>query len=324
VNGATVETVEGLGDGLSQRLRQSFHRHGAAQCGICTPGMLVSATALLRRNATPSEDEVEQALGGVLCRCTGYRKIIDAVRDANRVAAPEMSATTGQAVGARLARLDGVRKLDGSEIFGADDWPEDALVLRCIRSPHAHARFTLGEIAAWQHSHPGAVRVVTADDVPGRNLFGTIGPFIDQPVFARDIVRFKGEAVAAVALEPDAAWQFDLRDFPIAWEPLPAVVGMTEATDPKATQLHEARAGNILTTGLVQRGDSAMAMTEADVTVEGAFETGFVEHAYIEPEAGFAASPRRTCGSFRPRSAAASAPSSISRCSPSSALRPGC
>jgi CO/xanthine dehydrogenase Mo-binding subunit/aerobic-type carbon monoxide dehydrogenase small subunit (CoxS/CutS family) len=288
VNGAAVETVEGLGDPLAEKLKQSFHRHGAAQCGICTPGMLVSATALLRCNPTPSEDAVEQALGGVLCRCTGYRKIIDAVVDVNRIAAPELSATAGKAVGARLARLDGVRKLDGSEIFGADDWPEDALVLRCIRSPHAHARFKFGDVAGWQSSQPGVIRVVTADDVPGRNMFGTIGPFIDQPVLARDITRFKGEAVAALVLEPDVAWQFDLKSFPITWEPLPPLLGIVEATDPAATQLHQNRAGNILTTGLVQRGDAAAGMAEAAVTVEAAFETGFVEHAYIEPEAGFA------------------------------------
>jgi CO/xanthine dehydrogenase Mo-binding subunit/aerobic-type carbon monoxide dehydrogenase small subunit (CoxS/CutS family) len=288
VNGAAVETVEGQTDSLAEKLKQSFHRHGAAQCGICTPGMLISATALLRKNATPSETEVEQALGGVLCRCTGYRKIIDAVCDVNRVAAPEMTATAGQAVGARLARLDGLRKLDGSEIFGADDWPQDALVLRAIRSPHAHARFKLGDVAAWAASHSGVVRVLLADDVPGRNLFGTIGPFIDQPVLARDLVRFKGEAIAAVVLESDVAWQFDLKDFPVIWEPLAPLTGMAEATDAKAAQLHETRAGNILTTGLVQRGDAAAAMADADVTVEGAFETGFVEHGYIEPEAGFA------------------------------------
>jgi CO/xanthine dehydrogenase Mo-binding subunit/aerobic-type carbon monoxide dehydrogenase small subunit (CoxS/CutS family) len=288
VNGAAVETIEGQTDSLAEKLKQSFHRHGAAQCGVCTPGMLISATALLRKNATPSETEVEQALGGVLCRCTGYRKIIDAVCDANRVAAPEVTTTAGQAVGARLARLDGVRKLDGSEIFGADDWPEDALVLRAIRSPHAHAKFKLGDVAGWQASHSGVVRVVTADDVPGRNLFGTIGPFIDQPVFARDIVRFKGEAVAAVVLEPDIAWQFDLKSFPVAWEPLPPLTAIAEAADPSAVQLHAHRPGNILTTGLVQRGDIAAGLADADVVVEGAFESGFVEHAYIEPEAGFA------------------------------------
>jgi CO/xanthine dehydrogenase Mo-binding subunit/aerobic-type carbon monoxide dehydrogenase small subunit (CoxS/CutS family) len=288
VNGGAVETVEGLGDPLAEKLKQSFHRHGAAQCGICTPGMLVSATALLRRNASPTESEVEQALGGVLCRCTGYRKIIDAVCDVNRVAAPEMTASAGRAVGARLARLDGQRKLDGSEIFGADDWPEDALVLRCIRAPHAHARFRLGDVAAWTARRPGVARVLTADDVPGRNIFGTIPAFIDQPVFARDVTRFKGEAIAAVALEPNVAWQFDLGDFPVTWEPLAPLTGMAEASGPAAVQLHETRAGNILTTGLVQRGDAAAAMAKADVTAEGAFETGFVEHAYIEPEAGFA------------------------------------
>src|SRR6185295_9768505 len=100
VSGGAVETVEGLADPLAEKLKQSFHRHGAAQCGICTPGMLVGAMALLRKNPTPSENEVEQALGGVLCRCTGYRKIIDAVCDANRVAAPAMTASAGQAVGA--------------------------------------------------------------------------------------------------------------------------------------------------------------------------------------------------------------------------------
>src|SRR6185369_5909877 len=97
----------GLGESLSEKLKQSFHRHGAAQCCICTPAMLISATSLLRKDANPSGTEVEQALGGVLCRCTGYRKIIDAVCDANRVEAPEMSAQAGHAVGARLARLDG-------------------------------------------------------------------------------------------------------------------------------------------------------------------------------------------------------------------------
>jgi CO/xanthine dehydrogenase Mo-binding subunit len=101
-------------------------------------------------------------------------------------------------------------------------------------------------------------------------------------------VRFKGETIAAVVLEPDIAWQFDLKDFPVTWEPLAPLTGMAEAADAKATQLHETRAGNILTTGLVQRGDAAAAMAEADATVEGFFETGFVEHAYIEPEAGFA------------------------------------
>src|SRR5690606_34405840 len=71
-----ITTVEGLANGALTRLQRSFHPHGAAQCGICTPGMLLAATALIERNDRPGEDEVLDALGGVLCRCTGYRKII--------------------------------------------------------------------------------------------------------------------------------------------------------------------------------------------------------------------------------------------------------
>ena len=80
--GRAVVTVEGLDGPEAARLKAAFHRHGAAQCGICTPGMLIAATAILARLPRPSPAAVEAALGGVLCRCTGYRKIIAAVCDA--------------------------------------------------------------------------------------------------------------------------------------------------------------------------------------------------------------------------------------------------
>ena len=108
VAGRTVETVEGLGDGNGTlaALQTSFLAHGAAQCGICTPGMLMAAQELLARTARPTRGEVEDALGGVLCRCTGYGKIVDAVMDAT--ASLPAAPPAGGAVGARLARVDGV------------------------------------------------------------------------------------------------------------------------------------------------------------------------------------------------------------------------
>ncbi len=84
IEGRSVRTVEGLANGRLSALQASFLEHGAAQCGICTPGLLVTATALLEKNPQPSESEVKDALGGVLCRCTGYRKIITAVMEAWR------------------------------------------------------------------------------------------------------------------------------------------------------------------------------------------------------------------------------------------------
>src|SRR4051795_4724467 len=154
--GRNVTTVEGLAaDGVLSPLQQAFIAQGAAQCGACTPGMLIAATALLESNARPSEEEVMAAIGGVLCRCTGYRKIIEAVfaaADGNvEVEAPP----AGQAVGSRAPRLDAVAKVTGAEIYGADRYPAGALWLRVIRSPHPRARFTLGDTAPLLLAYPG-------------------------------------------------------------------------------------------------------------------------------------------------------------------------
>ena len=83
-DGASIETVEGLADGEElNKLQQAFSAHHALQCGYCTPGMLMSSTALLRANPHPSEDEIKKALQGNICRCTGYWNIFDAVKAAS-------------------------------------------------------------------------------------------------------------------------------------------------------------------------------------------------------------------------------------------------
>ena len=290
VEGHEVTTVEGLSRRapLFGRLQGSFLRHGAAQCGICTPGMLVSATALLERNGSPSESEVMDAIGGVLCRCTGYRKIISAVLDAHTDADAEPSPAAGTAVGKRLVRLEGKRKVEGTEIFGADEVPAGALVVRAIRSPYNHARFRFGDFSSFIAAHPGIHRVLTAKDVPGENCYGVIPPFADQPVFAEAEARFRGEAVAAIVGDGEATEALDPSCFPITWEELPALTTIDAALAPGAVLIHANREGNVLVRGRVARGDVEKALAEADVVVEGDYETGFVEHACIEPEAGFA------------------------------------
>jgi len=284
-----ITTVEGLPERppLCGRLQDSFLRHGAAQCGICTPGMLMAATSLLERNPNPSEAEVMDAIGGVLCRCTGYRKIIHAILQAN-VQQDEVMAGAGEAVGKRLARLDGKPKVEGTEIFGADGIPSGALVARAIRSPYDRARFRFGNLEAFVASHPGIHAVLIAKDVPGENRYGVIPPFADQPVFAEEETRFRGEAVAAVVGDAEAVEQLDPARFPVSWEELPALTTMEAALAPNAPLLHAKREGNVLVRGRVMRGEVEKALAEADVVVEEEYETGFVEHAYIEPEAGWA------------------------------------
>ena len=215
--GGAIETVEGLGDAdpLVARLRASFNAEGAAQCGICTPAALLCAVALLRRNPHPAEAQIMDALGGVLCRCTGYRAIVDAVAKAH---APWATRRDG-AVGSRLPRLDGPRKLSGAEIYGADEWPADALTARAVRSPYAHAEFALGDLDAYLAATPGLVTIFTARDVPGENRFGVIPAFADQPVLAEKRVLFRGEAVALVVGEDAAVQSLDLTRFPVSYTP---------------------------------------------------------------------------------------------------------
>jgi CO/xanthine dehydrogenase Mo-binding subunit/aerobic-type carbon monoxide dehydrogenase small subunit (CoxS/CutS family) len=279
--GRRVETLAGLVEAPEgRRLAQSFEVHHAAQCGICTPGMMVSAIALLRARPEPEEAEVMEALGGVLCRCTGYRKIIEAVM---RAADPPAPASGG--LGASIPRLDGAAKIRGTEAFGDDVAPPDTLVLRTIRAPHHRAAFTFGDLAAFA-AQPGIAAVLTAADVPGPNRFGVIPGFIDQPVFAEGETRFRGEAVAAVVGSPEAMAALDLAEFPVRWTERPAALTIAEALE--APPLHEDRPGNVMIEGCVAQGDPEAALARAAVVAEGRFTTSYVEHGYIEPEAALA------------------------------------
>ena len=289
VDGRTITTVEGLADDpLGERLQQAFLDQGAAQCGICTPGMLMSALACLRSDAAPSEAVVEDALGGVLCRCTGYRKIIAAVRAAAEHWEPSNDTTSGPIVGRSIPRLDGSPKVTGKDLFGADAIPKSALYLKIIRSPHAYAHFTLGDLDAFVDAHPGVERILTAADIPGQNCHGVIPGFVDQPVFADGVVRFRGEAIAAILGDGDTIDTIDSSDFPVTWERLSPLLSVDEATATAAPQLHAYCAGNLLAKGRVSRGDLDAGFKAADVVLEREVETAVIEHAYIEPEAGWA------------------------------------
>jgi len=289
LRGHEVVTLEGLdASGRIERLQRSFLHHGAAQCGICTPGMLVAAAGLLDTNPAPDEQAVKDGLGGVLCRCTGYRKIIDAVIAAPNFEEEPIRAPEGKAVGQRVPRVDGVPKVRGTDIFGADWSPPGALVARVIRSPYPRASFEFGDLQAFVESHEGLVAVFTATDIPGRNWFGVIVPLADQPVFAEGEARYRGEAVALVVGEPAPMDAIDLATFPIDWTELPGLMSTEEALADGAPLLHPTRQQNVLIRGRVERGDLDAAFASADKVIEREFATGFIEHAYIEPEAGFA------------------------------------
>ena len=287
-DGRKIETLETAEPSLTHRLQESFLDHGAAQCGICTPGIMMAAMELLRSVPEPTENEVRNALGGVLCRCTGYRKIISAIIQTNKPSPPVVNASVGHAVGQSLRRIDGKAKVEGSEVFGADYAPAGALLVRAVRAPDYHASFVLGDLDAWASARPCIEAVITAKDIAGVNCYGVIPPLADQPALAESITRFRGEPVALVVGDPEGVESLDLADFPVVWTSQPHSTTQAEGMAPDAAQLHPHRPENTLIRGRVACGAPDDLLATSPYVASGTFQTSYVEHAYIEPEAGAA------------------------------------
>ena len=289
LEGCDVQTVEGLAkDGKLSPLQQAFHRYGAAQCGICTPGMLMAAQSLLNVKPNPSREEVEDALGGVLCRCTGYSKIVAAVLEASGTETQELPADADSGFGSRTRKVDGEPKLLGTEIYGADTAPDDSLWMRVVRSPHPRATFVLPSPEKIIEEHPGLMRILTWQDVPGNNGFGIYPHIKDQPVLAKDQVRYRGEAVAALIGDRKSIEAVTDDDLGIEWVPQDAIESYESALEGKISPVQEIHEDNLLAQGFLKKGDAESVYEQSLIKAQGTWETSYVEHAYIEPEAGYA------------------------------------
>jgi aerobic-type carbon monoxide dehydrogenase small subunit (CoxS/CutS family) len=292
IEGARIETVDDLDrDGGMTVIQRAFHKSGSSQCGYCIPGMVMAATATLRRNPHAAIDEIREGLGGNICRCTGYQKILDAVelaRDVLNGSKPESvldEDATGSFIGASTRRLDAPAKVTGAIKYAADLWMANMLHLQVLRSPHPHARIVRIDASA-ARVMPGVECVITSDDVPGIDNFGV---FIeDQPIMARGVVRYVGEAVCAVAAESVEIARAAVRAIKVDYEVLPGVFDPELALQEGAVQLHEFAPGNVCKHTRIRKGDVEAALKEADVVVEETYQTAPIEHAYLEPEAGLA------------------------------------
>ena len=289
LEGCDVHTVEGLAkDGKLSPLQQAFHRYGAAQCGICTPGMLMAAQSLLNVKPNPSREEVEDALGGVLCRCTGYSKIVAAVLEASGTETQELPADADSGFGSRTRKVDGEPKLLGTEIYGADKAPDDSLWMRVVRSPHPRATFVLPSPEKIIEENPGLMRILTWQDVPGNNGFGIYPHIKDQPVLAKDQVRYRGEAVAALIGDRKSIEAVTDDDLGIEWVPQDAIESYESALEGKISPVQEIHEDNLLARGFLKKGNAESVYEQSLIKAQGTWETSYVEHAYIEPEAGYA------------------------------------
>jgi xanthine dehydrogenase molybdenum-binding subunit len=285
--GARITTIEGVHrpDGDLHPIQQAFIDQGAAQCGFCSPGFIISAVALLERNPNPSLEDIYAAQRWNVCRCTGYSAIIRAIQQAagQAVAPPPSAKAPMKAIGRRLPRPDAAAKVTGKGIYADDLYVEGMLHARVLRSQQPHARLLKVDVIR-ARALPGVAAVLTAADIPGRKDCGVHE--IDWPVLCYDKVRYVGDAIALVVAESEAIAEQALQLIEVEYEPLPVVAGPREAAQPDAPALHEG--GNLLAHFHLEHGDVAAGFTTADVVVEREYRTQAVDHAFIEPEAGLA------------------------------------
>ena len=289
VDGKTVITVEGLGSYRNLHPLQTwFLKLGAVQCGFCTPGLLMSAKGLLDRNSHPSAEEVRQAIAGNLCRCTGYKKVVEAIlaaaADLRGEQTPGREDFGGERVlGRSIVKVDAMPKVMGVAQYAEDLKRPGMLHGAMLVSPHPHARIRSIDTSR-ALSIDGVVTVLTSRDVPGPDHFGIVVK--DQPFLAVDKVRYIGDPVAVVIAHDKETARLATKAVRVDYEVLPAVFDPREAMRKDAVQIHPG--GNILIYRKLRLGNIEEGFKRADVTVRRQCTTPAAEHAYIEPEAALA------------------------------------
>ena len=294
VAGRTVETLEGLPADVRTLWADAFVATGASQCGYCSPGIVMKAEALLRRDPEPAREAIARSLAGNLCRCTGYASILDAIELAAgiRRAGPGGPGVPAAALDGSVARYEGRDLALGDKPFVGDLVAPGMLhgALRFAGVPRALVRRIDTTRAA---AVPGVVAVLTAADVPGRREQGLIVPDWPLLVAEGETIRYIGDILAAVAAETREAAAEAAALVDVELEPLSPVTDPFDALEDGAPAIHAG--GNVVHASAIRRGDTEAAMATAAHVASGSFRTQAIEHAFLEPEAALAV-PRGAAG----------------------------
>lgn len=291
LNGADVITVEGLGTPENPHLiQEAFSLSGAIQCGYCTPGMIMAAKALLDQNPNPSVPEIKQALRRNLCRCTGYKKIVDAVLLAGQFLRGETSPEAFRPregdgmIGPSIPRPSAMLKACGRAQFTADIHLQGALELAVVRSPHHNARILRIDVSKAE-AMTGVAGIMIASDIKGTNRLKILVD--DMPLLCDEHAPVLGAAIAIVAAHTQEQALQAAKAVTVEYEVLPRLHTPTEAMAQGAPPVHEGRP-NVCFTHPQIRGDAEAALAQSAAVVEAAFSTPMVHQAPLEPEAALA------------------------------------
>ena len=306
--GAEMITIEGIGTPEKMHpIQLAMVAHGAAQCGFCTPGMVVSAKALLDRNPKPTREEVRAWLTQHhnACRCTGYKPIVDGIMDAAKVLRGEMAReeleyklpADGKIWGGKYPRPTAVAKATGTLDFGQDlglKMPPGTLQLALVQAKVSHANI-LSIDTSEAEKMPGVFKVVTHKDVKGKNrITGLItfptnkGDGWDRPILCDTKVFQYGDAIAIVCADTIEQAKAAAEKVKVELEELPAYMSAPEAMAEDAIEIHPGTPNVYFEQKIAKGPDTKPIMETAPYVVKDSFYLQRQPHLTIESDMGFA------------------------------------
>ena len=290
LNNSEIFTLEGVPEEIKNVLAKAFVKQGAVQCGFCTPGILMHIKILFQDNRNPSRDEIKRALNLHLCRCTGFKKIIEAIELAcnnlNKSKSVEFEEVSGE-VGTSLPKYTAIDTALGKRPFINDVSIEGMLHASLKFSEFSRAKVLKIDTTAAEELQ-GVVKVFTTNDIPGNPNTGLI--FKDWPLMIgeNEITNYIGDVIAGVVAESKEIANKAVDLIKVEHEELKPVTDMHEALRGDADQVHAGQS-NLLEKCIVRRGGNVDEIIKNSKFVsKGIYETQRIEHAFLETEGGIA------------------------------------
>ena len=287
LEGKKVLTVEGIDPDEMKIYEHCFAEAGAVQCGFCIPGMVISAKSLLDENLNPTRKDVKLAIKGNMCRCTGYKKIEDAIMlaaDYFRENKPIPEAPKTLHMNEYAKRIDAAEKVNGSGLFADDLVLEGMLYAKPVYSEYPRARINKVNVSK-ALEHPDCVEVLTKDDVPC-NKTGHIKQDWDVMMGEGDITRYMGNVIAVIASDKADKIEEIASLVEVDYTELEPVSSPYDALKADAPLIHED--GNVMSRANLVRGNADEAIKNSKYVVTRKYKTSWQDHGFMEPECAIA------------------------------------
>ena len=308
-DGAEITTIEGIGTISDMHpLQVAWMAHGCAQCGFCSPGFIMTAKVLLDNNNAPTREEVRDWFqkNRNLCRCTGYKPLVDAVMDAARVYRGEITKedlvfrpTGDSIIGTKYVRPSAAQKVMGTWDFGADDalkMPEGTLRLALVQANVSHALLK-GVDTAEAEKMPGVYKIITAKDIVAAGGKNRINGLVmlplnnkcdgwDRPVLCDEKIFQFGDAIAIVAADTEAHARAAADAVKVDIELLPAYMNAMDAIAEDAIEIHPGVPNAYYETNCIKGPDIDFDAAPNVVEIESYCSRQ--PHLHLEPDCGYA------------------------------------